>query len=48
MKSFEEHLRGAKHITVRIKSGLLRVFLGKWLSCVPSTAFPMMKICSST
>ena len=37
-----------KHITVRIKSGLLRVFLGKWLSCVPSTAFPMMKICSST
>ena len=37
-----------KHITGRIKSGLLRVFREKWQSYVPNTAFPMMKICSST
>lgn len=48
MKSFEEHLRGAKAHNREDKIWLVTCFLGKWLSCVPSTAFPMMKICSST
>lgn len=48
MKSFEEHLRGAKAHNREDKIWLVTCFLGKWLSCVLSTAFPMMKICSST